>query len=432
MKKWILLFIIFCNLGILFSAPGELVWRYRTNGDIESSPVVSNNIVYFGSNDRNFYALNAQNGNRIWSIQIGTAILSRPFVKDGIVYYAGSGPLFIVRAHNANSGTMIWEYETTGNNYSSPVVSNGILYVGSNDKYLYALNASNGSLKWKYLSEAEVGSPCIWETQGLVFFGIRKHTEEMKSLYALDALTGRFSWSYDTRSYVYDPFFSNGNIFSASTSYGVFANNATNGSLIWSSYFGYPKYIFSNPVVSDGLVIFGCDDNIVHALDEKTGVQKWFYNTGSDIHSDPFVKDKVVYINSLNQYLYALDIKDGSLKWQYRVGIINESSPYVSNSIVYIGCSDDYLYAIETYGYTGFTDYKSATKLPEKDFSASPNPFSSRLSLSLPSSASIYSLTGQLIIKLDKGKHSLDTSKWREGVYIVKNGDETKRIVKVN
>ncbi|MBN1232135.1 MAG: T9SS type A sorting domain-containing protein, partial [Candidatus Coatesbacteria bacterium] len=61
----------------------------------------------------------------------------------------------------------------------------------------------------------------------------------------------------------------------------------------------------------------------------------------------------------------------------------------------------------------------------------SPNPFSSRLSLSLPSSGAVYSLTGQLIMKMNKGKHSIDTSKWREGVYIVKAGKECKRVVKV-
>ncbi|MBN1234035.1 MAG: T9SS type A sorting domain-containing protein [Candidatus Coatesbacteria bacterium] len=93
---------------------------------------------------------------------------------------------------------------------------------------------------------------------------------------------------------------------------------------------------------------------------------------------------------------------------------------------------DIYLVKTDKDGETGFSSYVSTKSLPSPSFSISPNPFSSRLSLSLSSSGAIYSLAGQLIMKLDKGKHSLDTSKWREGVYIVKAGKESRRIVKVN
>ena len=43
-----------------------------------------------------------------------------------------------------------WSY-TTGNEVnSSPVVANGVTYVGSDDGYLYALNASTGALLWSF------------------------------------------------------------------------------------------------------------------------------------------------------------------------------------------------------------------------------------------------------------------------------------------
>ncbi|MBN1234221.1 MAG: T9SS type A sorting domain-containing protein [Candidatus Coatesbacteria bacterium] len=53
------------------------------------------------------------------------------------------------------------------------------------------------------------------------------------------------------------------------------------------------------------------------------------------------------------------------------------------------------------------------------------------MTLLIPSSAIIYDITGKMITRLDKGKYSLDTSSWREGVYIIKAGKETKRVVKV-
>jgi hypothetical protein len=79
----------------------------------------------------------------------------------------------------------------------------------------------------------------------------------------------------------------------------------------------------------------------------------------------------------------------------------------------------------------GFNDEKISLKpLPTK-FTIHPNPFRDRLSLELPSSGSVYSLTGQLIKTLSKGKHKIDTSSWKAGVYIIKCDKETKRIVKI-
>ncbi|MBN1231746.1 MAG: T9SS type A sorting domain-containing protein, partial [Candidatus Coatesbacteria bacterium] len=93
---------------------------------------------------------------------------------------------------------------------------------------------------------------------------------------------------------------------------------------------------------------------------------------------------------------------------------------------------DIYLVKTDKDGETGFSSYVSTKSLPTPSLSISPNPFSTHLSVSLPSSGAVYSLTGQFIMNLSKGKHSLDTSKWREGVYIVKSGKECKRIIKIN
>ena len=65
-------------------------------------------------------------------------------------------------------------------------------------------------------------------------------------------------------------------------------------------------------------------------------------------------------------------------------------------------------------------------------FTVGPSPFRGNLRLQLPNSGSIYSLTGKLIRRLNKGEHNLDTSKWSPGIYIIQCGTELKRIVKTN
>ncbi|MBN1232124.1 MAG: PQQ-binding-like beta-propeller repeat protein [Candidatus Coatesbacteria bacterium] len=188
----------------------------------------------------------------------------------------------------------------------------------------------------------------------------------------------------------------------------------------------------SSPCVSDGVVYIGSRDDYLYAINCSDGTLKWRYKTDFWIYlSSPCVSDGVVYVGSCDHYLNAINCSTGTLKWKYKTGSWVYSSPCIAVGIVYVGSDDYYLYAIETYINTGYSSNKSTSYIPSKSFSISPNPFSSRLSLSLPSSGAIYSLTGQLIMKLDKGKHSLDTSSWKQGVYIIKTGKECKRVVKV-
>ena len=51
-----------------------------------SSPAVANGVVYVGSNDGKFYALNAATGTLVWSYKSGHWFFSSPAVVNGVVY----------------------------------------------------------------------------------------------------------------------------------------------------------------------------------------------------------------------------------------------------------------------------------------------------------------------------------------------------------
>ena len=58
-------------------------------------------------------------------------------MADGIVY-VGSNDRHIY-ALEASGGALIWRYETGDQVDSSPLVADGIVYVGSRDQHAYAL-----------------------------------------------------------------------------------------------------------------------------------------------------------------------------------------------------------------------------------------------------------------------------------------------------
>jgi outer membrane protein assembly factor BamB len=69
-------------------------------------------------------------------------VISSPAADKGKVYVGGwDGRLYALDAAN---GGLIWRYSTGGAVDSSPAVANGIVYIGSWDGRVYALNASTG------------------------------------------------------------------------------------------------------------------------------------------------------------------------------------------------------------------------------------------------------------------------------------------------
>ena len=118
---------------------GSEIWSFSIGGNVYSSPVVVDGVVYVGSNDDNLYAVDASDGSEIWSFSTGGNVYSSPVVVDGVVYVGSyDDNLYAV---DASDGSEIWSYSTGNSVYSSPVVVDGVVYVGSNDNSLYAVDA---------------------------------------------------------------------------------------------------------------------------------------------------------------------------------------------------------------------------------------------------------------------------------------------------
>ena len=212
--------------------------------------------------------------------------------RNGV--HAGNG--LIVAPNNS---VAVVKYETGDGIYSSPAVgADGTVYFGSDDTYLYALNA-DGSLKWKYATGGWISSSPAVGADGTVYIGSGD-----SYLYALNA-DGSLKWKYET-----------------------------GGS------------IQSSPAVgADGTVYIGSDDSYLYALNTD-GSLKWKYETGDSIQSSPAVgADGTVYIGSADSYLYALNT-DGSLKWKYETGHWISSPAVGADGTVYIGSGDNHLHVI--------------------------------------------------------------------------------------
>jgi outer membrane protein assembly factor BamB len=69
------------------SGSGEPVWKFRTNGRITGSAVITPSGVLFGSMDGNIYILELQDGKKQWSFNAGAPVSSSPAVTEGRFYF---------------------------------------------------------------------------------------------------------------------------------------------------------------------------------------------------------------------------------------------------------------------------------------------------------------------------------------------------------
>jgi len=89
-----------------------------------------------------------------------------------------------------------WHFQTAGRIRSSAALVNGVVYFGSDDDYLYALQAADGALVWKLKTAGAVSSsPAV--ANGLVYFMSRDGVFR-----AVETKSGNVKWTLATSGHL--------------------------------------------------------------------------------------------------------------------------------------------------------------------------------------------------------------------------------------
>jgi len=116
----------------------------------------------------------------------------------------------------------------------------------------------------------------------------------------------------------------------------LFCINLTHKIIEWGYRIGNIP-LYSSPVVYEGKVYQGSNDESIYCLDAIDGNKIWDYKTGGTIYTTPAIYDDRLYIKS-SRNVYCLDTNNGDEIWISDIGeTLAYSSPAIYNNKLYIG-----------------------------------------------------------------------------------------------
>ncbi|MBI5327615.1 MAG: PQQ-binding-like beta-propeller repeat protein [Deltaproteobacteria bacterium] len=244
-----------------------------------SSPAIVDNIIYIGSTDKHFYAIDLITGKKIWGISTTGAVESSPTLADGRVYFGtGDGILYCL---DSKDGREIWRFQVKTEITSSPVVDGGVVYFNSADDKVYALKAETGEKLWQYS---------------------RTYVKKVvKRMFASPAL-------YEDKIYCN---FTDGYLV---------AMEKSSGREVWQKKVmgeGIADTARFTPTIDSGAVYVINGDGVFIVLDAKNGEEKWRFDIIKI--SDFTINNSYIVIAGYDGSIIAMNKLIGEIIWKKRV-----------------------------------------------------------------------------------------------------------------
>jgi outer membrane protein assembly factor BamB len=200
-------------------------------------------------------------------------------------------------------------------------VVDGVVYAPGDDGFLYALNAANGNLIWKFNARNQImTTPIVAETaQGkMVYVG-----------------GGNSDFTYSEAVKFAKP---DAQVVRGTGISGIYALNARSGNPVWTYHTRGED--MPTPVFYKGKIVFGNGDGNIYGLNAETGKLLWKVAIGSFVSmSSATMSDNLVIMAGTHpDNMYAVDADTGKLAWKTPLGAFSSSAgdcaPAAANGIV--------------------------------------------------------------------------------------------------
>ncbi|WP_328926226.1 PQQ-binding-like beta-propeller repeat protein [Streptomyces sp. NBC_00190] len=332
-------------------------WRFRMSNEVWGTPTVAGDLLYVTSFE--VHALDVASGRRQFKTRDVAWSMA---VADGRIH-ASDGPSLY--ALDASDGSERWRLASDAWVYALRA-ERGTVVTATRGGGVQGWEASNGQKLWELTGaqtdfETPEAAPVLHDGTVYVWADAR--------LRALDARSGRESWSYpvgDAASCGNVPVrvtpAPDGNVYVAAGTR-VLSVDRASGRVRW--HFEAPAVFLAPPAFAPGAAVTGGGVYLadylgtVYALDAATGQDRWRIATEARSSADPvLVANGNVHLGA-GSALYTLDAVTGTPKWRFAAGGEITGLPAVADGRVHFGSADHCLYTLDAAG--GQLRWKLAT-----------------------------------------------------------------------
>jgi outer membrane protein assembly factor BamB len=258
------------------------------------------------------YAIDISNGSLQWQYPAESdrtrQAYGAPQVLDGLVVFGDYANKLV--AVNAANGTEKWKFSGAQDRYIASVeLTESFVFAPNTDGYIYALN-SDGAMEWKFRTEGPNWTKPIADEEFIYFASMDHNMYAISQTYNVSSLElakdgsrtlrGDYAWKTDLgMAIVADPILQNGVLYSATIEGKLFAIEIETGEILWSfDNNGELGAVWGSPVI-DGSIIFIADtEGDVYTVDKDTGKQIWpspFNAGGKIVGGGALTPDGVVF-----------------------------------------------------------------------------------------------------------------------------------------
>jgi len=269
---------------------------------INGSPVVEGGVVYVcGSNtEESLIAFDMVQGKSIWKKPYGDIEVSPLLLEDRLYFGNIRGEFFCV---NKRTGEKLWKFDIPENTKlkgirSSAVADHGAVIFGADDGYMYALETETGKLRWSY----DTGSPIVAPPaaqHGALFIG-----NISGAFLCLNAENGTLLWSYSCgTSILAGAAVSNSNVLVATAGGSVVSLRPEDGVAQWRSELG--SVINASPVIAGEYIYVGTLKKTLHGIRLTDGELVFSHTVSGRIKSSPAIAYRRLYVASDDRLIMA-------------------------------------------------------------------------------------------------------------------------------
>jgi len=288
------------------------LWHFSTGYSLYSTPDYADEKVLFPAVNNHIYALNATTGKVEWDVADTLPFVADGLVRNGKLYQGGNRKFYKI---DIATGNVEWRFDSIKSYcQAQPACSDGKTVFGSWDTNLYCLDSYNGQLQWKWNNgkRQDLFSPanCV----PVIHAGKVIIVAPDRYMTAVNLSDGKAVW----RSNNCQVRESQGSSEDGKTVYAKLMDGSLaavsaesdNYALLWTVDAGLGYEHAPCPIVEHrGIVYLGSRNGVVVAINAKTHQVLWRYKCGNSEVNRFFIDtDGTIYFTLIEGKIYRLKV----------------------------------------------------------------------------------------------------------------------------